>query len=278
MSNNQLPGLISGHMANRLSEEARQRLLWRARKKADVILKRANASLHTRWTNSEAYTGMSFREYCATGQAAIELSEAKLSAARAELSDMVAEFQTVANSQTELWRTMQSEVAAAAKDLDLTGPQLNLLWAEIQLKVTEAADPQMRERSTTATGAHNRGKTPGSADNSKNRDPDDVPPPVLNSGKKRGRRPDAARRAAICSAMGKHGDEWRDHLGEIFAELDSGEVALEHFSCWRIEFGDGTSQKTSTWADLDLAEGKQRRKIIDALRKYPHSQINFAAD
>src|ERR1035438_9707960 len=44
---------------------------------------------------------------------------------------------------------------------------------------------------------------------------------VLKTGKRRGRRPDQKRRDAICNAISKHGDAWRDHLSEILKELDS---------------------------------------------------------
>jgi hypothetical protein len=86
--------------------------------------------------------------------------------------------------------------------------------------------------------------------------------------KKRGRRPNPDRRDAIGKAIEKHGEEWRDHLGEIFAELDRQNVPLGDFQSIKVDVGDGQSAKISSWDDLDLAEGEQRRQILDTLRKY----------
>ena len=328
MANNPLPGLIPTHIANRLSDESRQRILWRARQRAEIILNRAKEGLHTRWSNSEPNTGMSFREYCATGQAAIELSDARMNAARDVLSQMVSEFLPVANSVTELWNEMQNEVAAAARDFGLTGPQRNLIWAEIQLQITEAADPNMEKQPITKTGASsvgepraavNRSKTPdtalapsatagdeiqkvppdacesiappapiaensaapetaGSAVSPANREdtssPDRPEQTERETGpksaqapaKRRGRLPIPGRRNAIRNALNKHGDNWRDHTGEVFQELDTNEVPPGDFYGMRIEL-DGTVTTVSKWADLDLAVGDQRKRIIDALRQ-----------
>jgi hypothetical protein len=88
------------------------------------------------------------------------------------------------------------------------------------------------------------------------------------SAKRRGRRPNQDRREAIHNAIARHGDEWRDHLGDIFKELDGKEVPLGDFQAREIDLGDGESTKVSKWDDLDLACGEQRRQIIDVLRKY----------
>jgi hypothetical protein len=94
-------------------------------------------------------------------------------------------------------------------------------------------------------------------------------PQVERSAKKRGRRADPGRRNAIRTAILKHGEAWRDHLGEIFTELDSQKaVPLRDFQGMKIDLGDGASIKTSKWEDLDLAQGAQRRQIVDMLRKY----------
>jgi hypothetical protein len=90
----------------------------------------------------------------------------------------------------------------------------------------------------------------------------------LKAAKRRGRRPDKERRDAIRNAISKHGDQWRDHLSEIFTELDSQEVPLGDFQNTKIDLEDGQSTKVSRWDDVDLALGEQRRQIIDALRKY----------
>lgn len=85
---------------------------------------------------------------------------------------------------------------------------------------------------------------------------------------RRGRRRNQGRRDAIHSAIAKQGDEWRDHLSDIFAELDGNDVPLGDFRGREIDLGDGQSAKVWKWDDLDLAQGKQRNQIIDVLRKY----------
>jgi hypothetical protein len=82
-----------------------------------------------------------------------------------------------------------------------------------------------------------------------------------------GRPGNQGRRDAIRNAIAKHGDQWRDHLDEICSELDREDVFLGRFQGRAIDL-DGVSTKVSKWDDLDLAEGKQRQQIIDALRKY----------
>ena len=86
--------------------------------------------------------------------------------------------------------------------------------------------------------------------------------------RRRGRRQNQRRRDAIHHAIAKHGDEWRDCVSDIFNELDREDVFLGDFQGKDIDLGDGQSVKVRKWDDLDLAEGKQRKRIIDALRKY----------
>ena len=90
-----------------------------------------------------------------------------------------------------------------------------------------------------------------------------------SAARRRGRRPNQERRDAIQDAITKHGDECRDHLSEIFKELDSKDVPLGDFHGREIDLGDGESTKVLKWDDLDLAQGEQRKQIIDSLRKYP---------
>jgi hypothetical protein len=49
---------------------------------------------------------------------------------------------------------------------------------------------------------------------------------VLKTGKRRGRRPNQERRDAIRTAVRTHADQWRDHLSDIFTELDRHNVPL----------------------------------------------------
>jgi hypothetical protein len=84
----------------------------------------------------------------------------------------------------------------------------------------------------------------------------------------RGRHRNQGRRDAIRNAIVKHGREWRDHLTDVFMELDSNDVPLGDFQGREIDLGDGQSIKVLKWDDLDLAQEEQRKKIIDALRKY----------
>jgi hypothetical protein len=91
---------------------------------------------------------------------------------------------------------------------------------------------------------------------------------ISKSGKRRGRRANPERREAIRDAITKQGNAWRDHLPEIFAELDTQAVALGDLQGMRIDLGDDQSVIVSKWEDLDLAIGDDRGKIIDVLRKY----------
>jgi hypothetical protein len=88
------------------------------------------------------------------------------------------------------------------------------------------------------------------------------------SGKRRGRRGNEDRRDAIRRLIVKYGEEWRDHLSDMFHELDSSNVQLGAFEGKKISVGDDQTIRASKWADLELAEGDQRSRIIDALRKY----------
>jgi hypothetical protein len=92
--------------------------------------------------------------------------------------------------------------------------------------------------------------------------------PIRRPRHRSGRPPDIERRESIRLAIGKHGAEWRDHFTEIVEELDANEVPLGDFNGKMIHIGDSEPVKTSKWQDLDLADGKDRSRIIDAFRKY----------
>ena len=86
--------------------------------------------------------------------------------------------------------------------------------------------------------------------------------------RRRGRRPNLKRRNDIHRVIAKHGEGWRDHLPEILAELDTDEVPMERLYGFQIDLGDGASQTARKWEDLDLAVGKERKRVVDALRRY----------
>jgi len=94
------------------------------------------------------------------------------------------------------------------------------------------------------------------------------PEQVLTNTKRRGRRPNHERRECIRTVITAHGDGWRDHLSDIFKELDSKDLSVGSFQQMKIDVGDGVKTQVSKWEDLDLAVGVQRKKIIDTLRKY----------
>jgi hypothetical protein len=98
--------------------------------------------------------------------------------------------------------------------------------------------------------------------------PENAPQRVLKTGKRLGRLPDQKRRDAIRTTICAAGAQWRDHLDDIFVGLDSQKVPLGHLDTLKINLGDGQSVPVSSWADLGLAEGEQRRQIVDVLRKY----------
>ncbi len=85
---------------------------------------------------------------------------------------------------------------------------------------------------------------------------------------RRGRRRDDVRRSAIGAEIAKYGNDWREHLPEIFGALDQQEVEMGDFAGMEIDLGDGQVERAWNWGTLDLAMGKQRNRIIDALRKY----------
>ena len=93
-------------------------------------------------------------------------------------------------------------------------------------------------------------------------------PQGLKRRKPRGRRSDPQRRAAIQEAILAHGGAWRDHLDEIFETLERHEVSLGDFQNQEIDLDDSKPMRVSKWSDLALADGDQRRKLKDALRKY----------
>jgi len=90
----------------------------------------------------------------------------------------------------------------------------------------------------------------------------------LKTQRRRGRRPNLARRVAIESAIKKHGENWREHLDEVFTELDASGVALGDLEGMTIDLGDGQGTRVAKWGDLALADGDQLRQIVDRLRKY----------
>jgi len=98
-------------------------------------------------------------------------------------------------------------------------------------------------------------------------------PHGVTTAKKRGRHSNPERRDAIQKAILSRGEAWRDHLAEIFNELDREEVDLGDFQTREIDLGDGQNKRASSWEDLDLADGDQRKKLIDALRKYRDERI-----
>ena len=93
-------------------------------------------------------------------------------------------------------------------------------------------------------------------------------PQELKRRKQRGRRSDPQRRAAIQEAILAHDEAWRDHLDEILETLERHEVPLGDFQNQEIDLDDSKPMRVSKWSDLALADGDQRRKLKDALRKY----------
>jgi hypothetical protein len=131
-----------------------------------------------------------------------------------------------------------------------------------------AADQDIREQTATVEGAAGPREAVGEASRSQVSAPENAPLQILKTGKRRGRRPNQERRDAIRAAIRTHGNRWRDHLNDIFGELDRQEVPLGDFQSLKIDLGEGKSTPVSTWADLDLADGEQGRQIVDTLRKY----------
>ena len=174
------------------------------------------------------------------------------------------------------------EAEVVLRQLDRLSPELSphdvdiiigLLEEILDRPTTGSADPtdQIAGGLTVEVrdeASYNEMEATGVEPEAKMASSDRASPQRAKSEKKRGRRPNQVRRDAIHNAIRKHGDTWRDHLDELFTELDSQEVVLGDFQGMKIELGDGTSIKASKWDNLGLAEGEQRRQIVDALRKY----------
>jgi hypothetical protein len=97
-------------------------------------------------------------------------------------------------------------------------------------------------------------------------------PASAKNARRGGRPPSLERRNAIRRALAKHGDKWRNHLPEILAALDHDEVPMERFYGWRIDLGEGKSQTACKWELFDLAVGKDRQRLVNALRRYVVSE------
>ena len=126
-----LSGLPADDPKNDLSEPARRRIQ-DARLEGEKIRARALAVTDARF-QSEPDREDDFIEYCCTGQAALELTEAKMQAARTVLSVMTQEFRMAGKSRRELCQIMRDELEGAVYSLALTSLQRDLLWMELDL-------------------------------------------------------------------------------------------------------------------------------------------------
>jgi hypothetical protein len=132
-----------------------------------------------------------------------------------------------------------------------------------------AADQHIQEQTRTVNGvAEGRETTVAEATSSQMSAPENDSLRVAKTGKRRGRPPNQERRDALRTAIRAHGGQWRDHLDDIFTELDSQKVPLGDFQNMKIDLGERKSARVSAWAHLDLADGEQRGQIVDVLRKY----------
>jgi len=155
----------------------------------------------------------------------------------------------------QAFRRVQDDLGRLLRGLSPTAPQPE----------TESTDTEIAGERRESRSAHESRRTES--------EPEAAPSSTTSQrvrirAQRRGRHPNQERRAAICKAIGKHGNQWRDHLGEIFAELDSLEVSLGDCQSLKIDLDEGDSYTVSRWDDLDLSQGKQRSRIIDTLRKY----------
>jgi hypothetical protein len=89
-----------------------------------------------------------------------------------------------------------------------------------------------------------------------------------SSRKRRGQPGDPRLRQAIRNEKEKHDEEWRNHLHEIFSALHSLDVPMGRFRNIFIQHEDGTRLPVSNWTDLDMADGVDRKRMIERLRKY----------
>jgi hypothetical protein len=83
----------------------------------------------------------------------------------------------------------------------------------------------------------------------------------VNSGRRRGRRPNRERTEALRNAIRNQGEHWRDHLDEIFKELDSKEVPLGDFHGMKLDLDDSPPRRSGNGTIWNA-------QILDTLRKY----------
>lgn len=137
------------------------------------------------------------------------------------------------------------------------------IWEEGWPSIQDCAMEALLDRATSADKVQPSDKRIIPAEGGdKNESCQEAPP------RRRGRRPNASRRRSIQSAIDKYGDDWRDHLPDIYSALEANDVFLGDFQGFEIDLDDGQHVTVSKWSDLDLAEGTQRKGIVDVLRKY----------
>jgi DNA-binding XRE family transcriptional regulator len=144
-------------LAQRLSGDAHQRIR-DAHDEADLILLRAIGSIHIQYEGEHGllaseleivdsvktaadsekletlFAGrrfVRFDDYCARGSPAVQLSEARLQAARIVLQAIAREFAHVGTG-IECWKAMPHELRGVAREYKLTEIQKQIVWGELK--------------------------------------------------------------------------------------------------------------------------------------------------
>lgn len=150
---------ISASFVQRLSGEAHQRIR-DAYDEADLILLRTISSIHTQYeaqygllpselkmlrdikTESDAtkldglFSGrksVSFDDYCARGNPALQLAETRLQAARIVMQAIAGEFARVGTG-IECWSAIPIELDLVAHTYKLADSERQIIWAELKIK------------------------------------------------------------------------------------------------------------------------------------------------
>jgi hypothetical protein len=123
-----LSKLVSGDSENHLSDEARQRVV-AAHFEAEKIQTSALALAQIR-CRAEGVPEAGLSKYLEVGQAFIDLTEARMEAARAVLRVEADEYRKLGLPLPEFRQIMKERIEAAANSLDLSGLQSEVLVLE----------------------------------------------------------------------------------------------------------------------------------------------------
>lgn len=220
--------------------DSAQRRLWSAHADADRIRKRALDTVECRFlADSEGH--LDFRDYCASGAAAIELREANLEAALAVLRALVDEFKSLGKSSRELDQIIRDELDDVINSYGLTTIQRDLLWQELGLF---RAGDDCQSSSAISEGASGTDAVTHTGEDTV-RHPTTAAPEAHGRKGRRGPKADYGLALSVAEVVAKAAPagDWRSKskLDSVCEALDSAEIPIP--STWRKE------KSCRYWAD-----------------------------